>query len=265
MYEAYSSLVDDVDRAASTARRCWDQSPNSFVRAGCELRFGWDFAVAEALFATRVGVELASDLVGALLNLIETAQWAEDAVSGARDFINAEKTLIIRAAPPAQAAGQLPAEERSGRPADTPPAAPGIRAPNPQPPEAPAAHGLVSHYDCVNDNSDIGRYVPAGRYWENDFVARGATVTGGWVLIGAADDGADHRARVGIYTGTGRARPLAEIELSARGYDGESFEFPKPITVDPGQRLWVAVSGIGDFTAYDNQSGCFIARVNGYE
>jgi len=121
----------------------------------------------------------------------------------------------------------------------------------------------VVHYDCPNDNSNIGKYVPAGRYWENSFTALGTRVTGGWVLIGANTDGGDHRARVGIYAGSGRAGPLAEATVAVTGYDGEAFSFPSPVRVSPGQRLYLAASGVGDFTAYDNRSGCFIGRVDG--
>jgi hypothetical protein len=46
-----------------------------------------------------------------------------------------------------------------------------------------------------------------------------------------------------------------------------SFTFPQPIHVTPGQRLWVAAVGIGDFTASDEDNsgtdGCFIGHVDG--
>jgi len=46
------------------------------------------------------------------------------------------------------------------------------------------------------------------------------------------------------------------------GYDGEAFSFGHP-RVTPGERLYLTVSDVGDFTAYDNRSGCFIGRVDG--
>lgn len=141
-----------------------------------------------------------------------------------------------------------------------PPPSPAPSSPQPTPPPAPRP---VVHYDCPNDNSNIGKYVPPGRYWENSFTVHGTRITGGWVLVGADTDGGDHRARVGIYSGSGHSGPLAEVIVAVTGYDGEAFSFPSPARVSPGQRLYLAASGVGDFTAYDNRSGCFIGRVNG--
>lgn len=150
------------------------------------------------------------------------------------------------------------------RPTPTPSPKPSPNpAPRPSPGPAPT-HSPVVHYDCPNDNSNIGKYVPPGRYWENPFVARGQWITGGSVGIGANVDGHDHRARIGIYRGSGRSSPVSEVVVPVTGYDGESFSLPNPIRVTAGERLFLAVSGIGDFTAYDNRSGCFIGRVEGY-
>jgi hypothetical protein len=43
----------------------------------------------------------------------------------------------------------------------------------------------------------------------------------------------------------------------------EHFTLPVPLTVSPGQLLYLTVVGIGDFTAYDNRSDCFIGTVEG--
>lgn len=119
------------------------------------------------------------------------------------------------------------------------------------------------HYDCANDNSDLGHYVPRDRYWQEGFVSRGTSITEGWLLLGADENGNDHRARVGIYTGSGRTGALAEVEVFVGGYDGESFTFPSPVAVHPGQQLYVAVTGIGDLTAHDSRAGWFIGRLTG--
>ena len=119
----------------------------------------------------------------------------------------------------------------------------------------------VVHYDCPNTNG-VGKYVPPDHYWQNPFTTRGAVITGGWLLLGANSDGGDHRAKIGIYTGPNRAGPLGEVVQQVTGYDGESFTFPTPIRVTPGQTLYVTVTGVGDLTAYDN--GCFIGRVDGF-
>jgi hypothetical protein len=154
----------------------------------------------------------------------------------------------------------------AGRPTITPPTSPAAPAPQPtqpQPTRAQPAPQPVTHYACANDNSNQGHYVPAGRYWQNDFTAQGHQITGGFVLIGAASDGRNHTARVGIYASSGVAVPLATVEVNTSGYDGESFTLREPLTVRPGQQLFLTVIGVGDFTAYDNASGCFIGRVDG--
>jgi hypothetical protein len=143
-----------------------------------------------------------------------------------------------------------------------PPAPPQPPKTSPAPPP-PAGPSPVVHYDCANDNSNIGKYVPAGHYWQNPFTSTGHLITGGFVLIGANTDGIDHRARVGIYSGSGIGTPLATTVVNVTGYDGESFTLSPPLAVQPGQQLYLSVVGIGNFTAYDNRSGCFIGRVDG--
>ena len=165
-------------------------------------------------------------------------------------------TLATR---PNAAPSTKPPSPRASSPATAPTSPPVSPAPTASPAPLP-----VVHYDCPNDNSNIGKYISAGKYWENDFIAQGQRITGGWVLIGANTDGGDHRARIGIYTGSGRSGALAEVIAQVTGYDGESFSFSSPARVSKGQRLYLAVSGVGDFTAYDNRSGCFIGRVDGF-
>lgn len=140
------------------------------------------------------------------------------------------------------------------------PPAPTTAGPQPQP---PAPHPVV-HYDCANDNSNIGHYVPANKTWYEGFVAQGRTITSGWVLIGAHENGANHAGYVQIYTGPLRTgQLLGQVQVNAIGYDGEPFAFPSPVQVSVGQQLYLHVTGIGDFTAYDSRAGCFIARLDG--
>jgi uncharacterized protein YraI len=125
----------------------------------------------------------------------------------------------------------------------------------------------VTHYNCPNGPA-LGHYVPANRYWEQNFTAQGTSITGGWLLLGANTGDHDHTAKIGIYTGSNRSGPLAETYKQVSGYDGEDFAFPAPIPVTPGQQLYVAVTGVGDFTAYDQVvngiDGCFIGRIDGF-
>ena len=134
------------------------------------------------------------------------------------------------------------------------------------PPPAPQA---VTHYSCTGTPNAFGHYVPADKYWGNDFVAQGRTITGGYLLMGANVGDHDHSARIGIYTGAGRTGLLGETALQVSGYGGVSFNFPVPIQVTPGQPLWIAATGIGDFTAYDQNNGgsdgCFIGHIDGYQ
>ena len=134
---------------------------------------------------------------------------------------------------------------------------------------APSYAGTsVTDYNCVNDNSNNGHYVPANHYWEEEFTAQGASITGGYLLLGANEDGGNHIARIGIYTGADRSGALAEVEQQVVGYGGVTFTFPSPTAVSPGQRLHLAATGVGDFTAYDErpsngEEGCFIGRLEG--
>jgi hypothetical protein len=113
--------------------------------------------------------------------------------------------------------------------------------------------------------------VPAGKHWGNDFVAQGTTITGGHLAIGANQDGGNHQARIGIFTGgpytlTGE---LGETTVSVVGYGGVNFSFSPAIRVTAGQSLWLVAIGVGDFTAYDQNNGgadgCFQGQLIGYK
>ncbi len=140
-------------------------------------------------------------------------------------------------------------------------------SPPPTPP--PPAPQAVVHYDCPGTPNAFGHYVPAGKHWGNDFIAHGHAITGGSLLIGANTDGNDHRATIGIYTGGPYTLSglLGAVTVPVSGYGGVSFTFPTPISVTPGESLWLVASGVGDFTGYDQNNGgadgCFIGRLNG--
>jgi hypothetical protein len=183
------------------------------------------------------------------------------------DRITTGESGTLRIKPKTAPSAPAPADQRpASAPPNEPQPPPNPPAPRstttsssaPSPPAAP-----VVHYDCANDNSDIGRYISPSRYWQMPFQARGRTVTGGWVLIGANNDGGDHRAQVGIYRGQGLGSPLATAVVRVSGYDGEAFGLGS-VTVNPGETLYLTVVGVGDFTVYENRSGCVIGRVNGY-
>ncbi len=126
----------------------------------------------------------------------------------------------------------------------------------------------ITDYNCPNDNSNNGHYVPANRYWEQEFTAQGSAITGGYLLLGATIGDHDHTARIGIYTGADRSGALEEIYPEVVGFGGVNFTFPTPIAVSPGEHLHIAATGVGDFVAYDEVTngadGCFIGRIDGY-
>lgn len=78
----------------------------------------------------------------------------------------------------------------------------------------------------------------------------------------AAVDG-DHRATIGIYSGLNQTGLLGRTVVDATGYSIKPFTLPSAITVLPGQKLYLAVTGIGDVTVYDNAAGCIIGTVRG--
>lgn len=218
----------------------------------------------------RLGIirQLGSALIGpvvayivATLNLAPRVldAWADLALfNAANDRLTVSHPLQTAAPPPAPTAPapHAPAPVPT-QPAPVPsPSRPTTQAPAPQP-------RPVVHYDCANDDSNIGKYISSGRYWQNTFQAVGTSITNGWVLIGANNDGHDHRAIVGIYGSVGLGSPLARVEVAVSGYDGENFTLPQPLQVTVGQQLYLTVVGVGDFTAYDSRADCFIGTVRG--
>lgn len=128
-------------------------------------------------------------------------------------------------------------------------------------------HVPVTDYSCPAGSGQNGHYVPSGDYWGNPFTASGGTITGGYLLIGADEDGNDHNALIGIYSNGETGSPLAETVVGVHGYGGAHFTFPQPVNVTPGQQLWITVFGDGgNFTAYDTNDGdqCFVGSLEGY-
>jgi hypothetical protein len=135
---------------------------------------------------------------------------------------------------------------------------------SPSPASVPTGSGRpVLHYDCPNDNSNIGHYVPSGRHWSEAFTAQGTSISRGHLQLGANADGGDHRARIGIYSAGQLAGPIQEVVVPVVRYTGVDFQLPQPLVVTPGQRYYLTATGVGDFTAYDNRAGCFIGRLEG--
>jgi surface antigen len=141
--------------------------------------------------------------------------------------------------------------------------------PPPPPPGPEAPPTPVTHYNCPYTEGALGHYVPAGTHWGNNFTAQGSTITGGHLLLGANEDGGNHQASIGIFTGGPNtlSGELGSVTVTVSGYSGVNFTFPSPIHVTPGQALWLVASGVGNFTAYDQNNGgvdgCFIGSLNG--
>lgn len=128
----------------------------------------------------------------------------------------------------------------------------------------------VTDYNCPYTPEAFGHYVPAGTHWGNNFTAQGSTITGGSLRLGANEDGGNHQASIGIFTGGPYtlSGELGSVTVNVSGYSGVNFTFPSPIHVALGQELWLVATGIGNFTAYDQNDsgsdGCFIGSLNGY-
>jgi hypothetical protein len=246
--------------------------------ANCGLQSGWNSGqekLAAALGDCLVPVLMAAlGWAKAILVSVVTAALVLIAplLDQLTDRITAGESGTLRLTPKAAPPTPAPSDRSAPAAPPTSPARTSAAPPQnePQPPtprptttSAAAPPAQVVQYDCPNDNSNIGRYISPGRYWQMPFQTQGRTITSGWVLIGANNDGGDHRARVGIYRGQGLGSPLATAVVSVSGYDGESFGLSS-VAVNPGETLYLTVAGIGDFTVYENRSGCVIGRLNGY-
>jgi hypothetical protein len=250
-FESFTTLVKDVAAAYADYRNCM-ATANWIGQLGCRTKLAGAVTFA---FGKAVVLGLAKAALSVILNTAFYLQFVKAQAPDVERLALSDRTISLAARgaastppPPAPSAAQpLP-----------PVTGPTTPAPPPPPQVVP---GL--HYNCPNDNSNIGKYVPPGRYWQNDFIVSGSTITGGFVLVGANDDGSNHTARVGIYTGPGMASPLSTVDIPVHGYGGQNFTLPNSLPVTPGQRLYLTVVGVGDFTAYDNRSGCFIGRVDG--
>jgi hypothetical protein len=251
VYSAFSELISNLEEQVKTAVICLREH-EGIGDAGCVLAYTWGAVTALGKFILKTGLEVAKIVPAAIAKNLLAVFEARSPIDDARALIRGTKDLHIPPTPPARAPTPTP----TGAPV------PPSLTPTPVlPPHNPTTPQPIDHYDCANDSSDIGHYVPRDRYWQQAFISRGATVSGGWVLLGAHTDGDNHRALVGIYARSGLSSPLATTVVDVTGSDGEHFQFQSPVRVSPGQQLYLAVQGIGDFTAYNSRAGCFISHI----
>lgn len=149
------------------------------------------------------------------------------------------------------------------------PPIPQCSASTPPPPPPPVTGPVaVTHYNCPAVPNAFGHYLPAGTHWGNDFTAQGTTITSGWLTLGS---NTPQGARIGIYTGGPNtlSGELGAVEVTVSGYGGVNFTFSPPVTVTPGQRLWLAATSRGPMTAYDRNDGgvdgCFQGGLAGFK
>jgi surface antigen len=134
----------------------------------------------------------------------------------------------------------------------------------------------VTHYQCDAGATTLGHTVEAGHHWGGGFETAGTEITNGDLYVAAQDDKADHsphRATVGIYTDSTLSAALGKVDVTVPvGGTGVSFTFPSPVAVDFQEHLWIAITAIDRFTAYDvddsatnpgSPDGCFIGRLEG--
>lgn len=219
------------------------------------------------------------DLLGKMFFPILKKSFSQDIPYGrceaVRQVANLEPRPLVTTEVPTLPAPAVPPEptlETVPPPAPQPPVPPSGPTTEGQPNTSVVPQPVpVVHYDCADSDSEVGHFIGPNTFWnDGPFPAAGRTITGGWVLIGAHEDGRDHRGLVQIWTGPMRTgQLLGQTEVHARGYDGEEFTFPQPIQVTPGQQLYLAVVSTGSannegFTAYDSAGeGCFVGRVVG--
>jgi hypothetical protein len=130
---------------------------------------------------------------------------------------------------------------------------------------APVRTGVVQ-YDCPNQPGVVAKNLNPGQYWRNDFVAMGDQVTGGSMSLSAANDGAAHRATVGIFRDSAATDPVGSTTVTIPpGGTASAFTFATPLSVTRGATLYFAVRAIDSVTAYDQPGadGCVIGHLDG--
>lgn len=159
-----------------------------------------------------------------------------------------------------------------------PPTTPTTTQPTVTAPPPPPDDNLVRvvHYDCPFRSPTLAHTVEPSKHWGNAFTTQGTAITNGTLYVAAQDDktdGTPHRATVGFYTDASKTTELGSMPITIPiGGTGITFTLPRPIAVGYNERLYVAVTAIDRFTAYDidqsaavpaSPDGCFIGRVEG--
>lgn len=149
-YEAISGFAGELSDDSSQYAQC-EAGANFIEAAACSASFAWNvnFAVDRLAVETDIQLFTHSLSLGALLNLINTALWAEDAVTSATDFLlkSPHNFSISPTSPsPTQGAnaGTGSASPTGGAPAPAPAPAPSSASASPQ------FYAYYVYHTCAN-------------------------------------------------------------------------------------------------------------------
>jgi hypothetical protein len=98
-YQAVAAFVDSLSTARSNFDQC-RQGANFLSAAGCAVALVTSVSEAAAALAASGGAQLGPGSLGELMALVQTAAWANDAVTDLGSLIDAPKTVTIAAATP---------------------------------------------------------------------------------------------------------------------------------------------------------------------
>jgi hypothetical protein len=108
-YEAISGFVSELSDDSSEYAQCM-HGANFIEAAACSARYAWNVNFAVNRLAVETGIQLFKYALslGALLNLINTALWAEDAVTSILDLRDSPLSFSISSASSSPPQGATP-------------------------------------------------------------------------------------------------------------------------------------------------------------
>jgi hypothetical protein len=164
-FSTAQALVGELNNDWQKYENCRNSPPGFFGSLGCDAIYYRDVAFALG----RAGVQFgASAVVGAVLNLLQTAQWADAAPDELKGLRGGDRTLAIPAATDSapvatQPAANPPAQQTQTAGAGTGTPAPATAAPARTVTEQEGSHGANTFQDVANASGE-GPKIPAMAY-----------------------------------------------------------------------------------------------------
>jgi hypothetical protein len=126
---------------------------------------------------------------------------------------------------------------------------------------APSETPSVVQYECPDAGPASAHVLTPGSYWQTAFIAKGASITGGWLLATTTTE-SGAAVEVSVSTNIGLTSQLGSVDIAVNAGARQEFTFRTPLAVTPGTRLYLTVVSHGAVTVHATVN-CLAGHLDG--